>query len=235
VVGWEGRLSQSIFRHLLTKRAHRCSRDELLAAFWPDTSPDIARNRLQVAVSSLRRTFRNATDARIIEYEDETYRISSDVHLVVDTERFETAMRSAQTAHRSGDRERALSLYRDAIRTYRGDFAPDALYEEWTLLTRERFRILYLDALDRASHLELAFGLLDACIDTAQRMLDQDPCREDAHRLLMYCYAEQRRPHLVDQQFQFCTRVLRGVLDAHPSPETMRMYLDSRERATQRW
>jgi DNA-binding SARP family transcriptional activator len=42
----------------------------LLDAFWPDVAPDVARNRLQAAVSGLRRTLRETTDLHVIEYAD---------------------------------------------------------------------------------------------------------------------------------------------------------------------
>jgi DNA-binding SARP family transcriptional activator len=51
-----------------------------------------------------------------------------------------------------------------------------------------------------------------------------DPCREDAHRLLMRCYADQGRTYQALRQYEFCCRMLRATLDAGPDPETVEVY-----------
>jgi DNA-binding SARP family transcriptional activator len=55
-----------LYTPLLCRRRHTYSRDELLDAFWPDIAPDVARNRLQIAISGLRRTLREVTNLHVI-------------------------------------------------------------------------------------------------------------------------------------------------------------------------
>jgi len=207
-----------VLRYLLARRRHTCSRDELLEAFWPDVAPDVARNRLQVAVSGLRRALREVTNLHVIEYAEGSYRISPELQVEVDVERFDKTLSTARSAERSGDLDSALIAYRDAMELYRGDFASDALYEQWTLLPRESLRITYSDALDQVSRIQLSVGRLDDCIATTHRMLGVDPCREDAHRLLMRCYASQGRAYQAIQQYEFCCRMLKGNLEVEPAP-----------------
>ncbi len=221
---WTGQRGTSVLRFLLSRRRHTCSRDELLDAFWPDVAPDAARNRLQVAVSGLRRALREVTNLHVIEYAEGGYRINPELRVDVDVERFEAMLSTARGAERSGDLDRALIAYRDAMELYRGDFASDAPYEQWTLLPRESLRITYIDALDRVSRIQLSVGRLDDCIATAHRMLDVDPCREDAHRLLMRCYASRGRSYQAIRQYEFCCRMLKGTLEVDPAPETTRLY-----------
>ena len=139
-------------------------------------------------------------------------------------ELFERGLRTAGDAERSGDRTAARTAYRAAAALYRGDFAADTPFEQWTLLPRESLRIKLVDALDRLSRLELADDLIDDCIATAHRMLGADPCREDAHRLLMRCYAAQGRIYQALRQYEFCSRVLAVTVDAAPAPDTTRLY-----------
>lgn len=73
---WTGQRGRSVLRYLLSRRRHTCSRDELLAVFWPDVAPGAVRNRLQVAVSGLRRTLREVTNLHVIEYAEGGYRIN---------------------------------------------------------------------------------------------------------------------------------------------------------------
>jgi DNA-binding SARP family transcriptional activator len=55
-------------------------------------------------------------------------------------------------------------------------------------------------------------------------MLDIDPCREDAHRLLMRCYAEQGRVYPAMRQYEMCRRILRSTVDAEPATGTTQLY-----------
>ena len=141
VTSWTGQRGTSVLRYLLSRRRHACSRDELLEEFWPDVTPAAARNRLQVAVSGLRRVLGEVTNLHVIEYADGGYRINPELRVSVDAERFEEALSRARDAERSGDPDGALVAYGEAIGLYRGDFASDAPYEQWTLLPRESLRI----------------------------------------------------------------------------------------------
>ena len=191
-----GQRGLSVMRYLLSRRRHACPRDELLAEFWPDVAPSVARNRLQVAVSGVRRALLDVTNLHVIEYADGGYQINPELRVETDVGRFEAALSAARSAERAGDPPGALAAYRDAIGHYRGDFASDSPYEQWTVLPRESLRLGYIDALDRlSSRIQFGSGQLDDCIATGHRMLDVDPCREDAHRLLMRCYAGQGRAY----------------------------------------
>src|SRR5215813_7619150 len=224
VTSWNGQRGMSVLRYLLARRQYACSRDELLEEYWRDVPVDAARNRLQVAISGLRRAFRDVTALNVVEYADGRYRINQELKVEVDVELFGRGLRAAGAAERSGDREGARTAYHEAVALYRGDFAADAPFEQWTLLPRESLRIKLLDALDRLSRLELADRRIDDCIATAHRMLDVDPCREDAHRLLMRCYAAQGRIYQALRQYEFCSRILRATVDADPAPDTTRLY-----------
>jgi DNA-binding SARP family transcriptional activator len=224
VTGWTGRRGTSVLRFLLSRPRHGCSRDELLAAFWPDVVPTTARNRLQVAVSGLRRVLQEITDLQVIEFADGGYRINPELLVDVDVERFEAALAAASRAERDGDGDGSLAALQEAVGLYRGDFASDAPYEQWTLLPRESLRITYIGALDRVSRIQAAQGRLDDSIATGLRMLAVDPCREDAHRLLMRCYARQGRPYQALRQYDFCRRILQATLETEPVPEPTRLY-----------
>jgi DNA-binding SARP family transcriptional activator len=160
----------------------------------------------------------------VIEYADGSYRINPELLVDVDVERFNQALSVARAAERAGAFDRALAAYRDAIERYGGDFAADAPYEGWALLPRESLRMAYIDALDRMSRIQLRMNRLEDCIATGLRMLAVDPCREDAHRLLMSCYAAQGRTYQALRQYDLCRRMLRATLETGPTEETTRLY-----------
>jgi DNA-binding SARP family transcriptional activator len=224
VATWGGQRGVSVLRFLLSRRGHTSPRDVLLAEFWPDVAPDAARNRLQVAISGLRRALLEVTNLNVIGYADGCYRVNPEFRVVTDVDRFEAALSTAGHAERSGDRQGALVAYQEAIEYYRGDFVSDAPYEQWTILPRESLRMTYIDALDRISRIQLGSGRLDDSIATGHRMLDVDPCREDAHQMLMRCYARQGRVYEAMRQYEFCRRVLRAILQTEPGSKTTQLY-----------
>jgi DNA-binding SARP family transcriptional activator len=228
VTRWNGPRGLSVLRYLLYRPRHECSRDELLEEFWPGVSESAARNRLQVAVSGVRRALQAVSPVPVVEYADGGYRIVADVRVEVDIERFAARIAAARSAERASDLDTALARYGEAVDLYRGEFAADAPYEGWTLLPRETLRIEYLDVLDRCLRLQLAADRVDDVVATAHKMLDVDPCREDAHRVLMRCYARQGRPYQALRQFEFCSRVLRATLDLAPEARTVALYQEIR-------
>jgi DNA-binding SARP family transcriptional activator len=228
VTAWQGRRGRSILQFLLARPRRACSRDELLATFWPEVTPEVARNRLQVAVSGLRKAFGKVTGVNVVEYAGGSYRINPALALDVDVDRFEGAVAAAREARRGSDTDGALVAYREAVACYRGDFAVEAASQSWTLVPRENLRIAHLDALAGIAHAEFARGAHDECIAAAQRMLEADPCREDAHRLLMRSYLRQGRTYQAHRQYDFCRKVLRSTLGVEPAPDTTQVYDDVR-------
>lgn len=224
IASWPGRRGASVLRYLLYRRQHACARDELLGEFWPDVPVGAARNRLQVAVSGLRRAFAGVTAVNVVEYAAGGYRTSPQVHVEVDVEGFEQHIAAGVAADRAGDRGAARTAYRRGIALYRGDFAVEVPFEQWTLMPRESLRIKLVDALDRLTRIDLSDHRLEDCITTAHRILDVDPCHEDAHRLLMRCYAGQGRVYQALRQYDMCVRVLRATIDSEPTPGTVRLY-----------
>jgi DNA-binding SARP family transcriptional activator len=213
-----------LLKYLLTHHPRPQQRDVLMDIFWPGVDPDRARSRLHVALSGLRRSFRGIVDAPVVEFRSGAYQISSAVEVRTDVEEFEQVAATAAEAQQAGDTEKSIELCEWAIATYRGDFLADEPYEEWTLLRRETLRIKYLDLLDRLTALYLDGDRIGECIGAAQQILHQDACREDAHRLLMRCYARQGRLHQVSRQFELCTRAMESGLGCGPSEATASLY-----------
>jgi DNA-binding SARP family transcriptional activator len=221
---WHGARGLALFKYLLTHRARSCPRDVLMDVFWPDVSPDQARNRFHVALSALRRSLRAVGDIPIVEFRNGTYGLNPELELQVDVDDFRRLVETGEHAQGDGDADAAIECYGQAVTLYRGDLLAESPYDDWALLPRETLRVTYLDVLDRLAALHLAKGSLGPCIAVAQLILQQDPCREDAHRLLMRCYAQQGRVHEALRQFEFCSRALATTLGSGPSRATVELH-----------
>jgi DNA-binding SARP family transcriptional activator len=224
VSAWDGARGLTLFKYLLAHRGYPCPRDVLMDVFWPDVSPDQARNRFHVALSALRRSLRAVGDIPVVEFRDGAYGLNPELELQVDVDQFESLVETAQHAQQDGDSEAAITCYTQAVTLYRGDLLAETPYDDWALLPRETLRVTYLDVLDRLAALHLAKDSFGPCIAVAQLILQQDSCREDAHRLLMRCYAKQGRVHEALRQFEFCSRALVTTLGTGPSRATVELH-----------
>ncbi len=212
------RRSRNLLAYLVMHRAQPVLRDVLMETFWPDVSEKAARNSLNVALFNLRRAFKAGLDLDIVQFENGAYQINPAVELWVDADAFLHTIEAGQsTVAQAGE---SVAAFEVAIALYRGDFLADAPYEDWAAHTREWLRMMYLDALDQLSRTYLERGQHAACISLCQLILAKDNCREDAHCLLMRCYARQEQHHLALRQYEACATALQRELSVQPTPAT---------------
>lgn len=223
VESWPSGRGRSIFKYLLTHRERPVPRDVLMDLFWPDASPESARNNLNVALHGLRQAFRSLDEIQVVIFEDGAYRLNYDLCVWLDVDEFERRFQTGRRLEASGQLASAAAEYEIVIGLYQDDFLVDDPYEEWPVLTRERLRVTYLEALDRLSQMYYSQGQYAACANLCQLILARDNCREDAHCRLMRCYSRQGQQPLALRQYQMCVEALRSELDVEPSPTTIEL------------
>ena len=217
---WSSARTRSLFGYLLTHRQPWPAREVLMDVFWPEKSPKASRNSLNVAIHGLRRVLGEAKDVPVIVYSGGTYRLHPDVRLWLDVEEFDKLVERGRLHEDAGETDQATAAYEFATGLYRGEFLADDPYDDWAALIRERLRLAYLDALGRLSNLHFNAGRYAASANLCQRIIEQDPCREDAYRRLMRCYARHGQPHLALMQYTSCVRVLAEELGIGPDRAT---------------
>jgi DNA-binding SARP family transcriptional activator len=224
VEDWPSARCRSLFGYLLTHREPWPQREVLMEVFWPGSSAEASRNSLNVAIHALRRTLRSITDMPIVVHDCSVYRINRDVRLWLDVEAFESHVKRGRRFEDAGELDKAMRDYEFAASLYRGDFMADDPYEDWAALTRERLRLAHLEALSRLSNLYFSAGNYTACVGLCQRIIERDPCREDAHRRLMRCHSRQGMPHLALMQYRVCARALADELGVETDPATTELH-----------
>lgn len=212
--------ARAVFAYLVTHRDALVSRDQLMDQFWRDALPRDARNSLNVALHSFRRACKEASHAAIIVHADGFYNISKDLEVWTDVHEFLNLVERGQQLEAASRTALAIEAYEQALALYQGDFLADCPYEDWSVLMREKMRLLYLDVLDRSSVIYLSNGQFGACVTLCQLILSRDNCREDAHGRLMIAYARQDQHHLAIRQYQVCIEALRKELDVPPNEKT---------------
>jgi DNA-binding SARP family transcriptional activator len=230
VEDWPSARCRSLFGYLLTHRNPWPPREVLMEVFWPGSPPEASRNSLNVAIHGLRRTLRTITDLPVIVHAGGGYRINQDLRLWLDVDAFDSRVESGRRLEYAGETDKTLREYEFAGSLYRGDFMAEDPYEDWAALTRERLRLAHLDMLGRLSNLYFNAGHYTPCATLCQRIIERDPCREDAHRRLMRCYSRQGQPHLALMQYRACARALANELGVETDPATRELFQQIRRR-----
>ena len=224
---WGRQKTRSLLKLLLTRSGGVFSRDEILEALWPDTSPEAAERSLRVTVSLLRRTLEpdleRGSDSRYILRRRPGYVFDRDVGCEVDAWEFEERRVKAEAAWEAERFDRAIEEYRGALDLVRGEFLAEDPYEEWAMEARGVFQERRLSVFSRLSECLALRGRYTEAVEVCNRALALDEFSEDLHRRLMlyhYCAGEQA---LALQEYRRYARTLKEELSIAPSPELIRL------------
>ncbi|WP_420641627.1 AfsR/SARP family transcriptional regulator [Candidatus Leptofilum sp.] len=222
---WSGNKCKSIFKHMIMNRHRPVRHDVLMEQFWPDETPDAARRNMYQTVYLLRQALQqDDADFQFILCQDGTYSFNDELDIWVDSTLFEEQYAYGLQLEKEGDMETAVQAYTTADELYSGDFLAEDIYDEWTLVHRERIKHAHLDLLDRISQHYWATQQYPQCITVCKKILQGDSCREDIHRRLMRAYLHQGQRHLAIRQYHRCVELLAQELDVEPMPATSQLF-----------
>jgi DNA-binding SARP family transcriptional activator len=150
--------------------------------------------------------------------EDGYYRLNTEAGVRVDMACFDRLADTGDEQARAGDLASAAACYALAIRHYHGDLSVADDVE--SIVERERLRSRYLSLLARVADYHYGARDYDTCLEYAGCLLASDPCREDAHRLVMRCHVRRGERAQALRQYRLCQDILRAEFDAVPEPAT---------------
>lgn len=218
-----GGKTERLLSFLALEQYHRVSRDWLLEALWPDTDVPQAARALNSLVYAIRRLLGDVLEgAALLAYTAGAYQLNTDAGVVVDFEGFDASVDLAERDFQAGDAAGSLRHSLDAINRYRGDLC--AAENVRGLVERERLRARFLSVLVRVADHYFREEDYRTALTYALRLLLYDPCREDAHRLVMRCHVRLGERAQAFRQYQTCQRLLRDEFGAHPEPLTEELF-----------
>jgi DNA-binding SARP family transcriptional activator len=201
-----GRL-ESLMAYLLLHRDAPQPRQRVAFRLWPDSTEQQAHTNLRKVLHNLRRALPDAD--HWIDVTPRTLRWRAEAGLWLDVEEFERAIGE-------GRLEEALDLYAGELLEER--------YDEWLSDDRQRLAGLHLDALERLAHEREQERRWADAIRFAERLVAEDPLREDSHRrLIALCHAAGDRARAL-RAYHVCASTLERELAIEPSPGTRRLY-----------
>ena len=223
---------RALFSLLALYRGQAVHRDRLLEPLWPDKIRKAALHNLNTGIYHLRHSLEpkleRGPDSLYIQRRGELYVLAGGRSHWLDVDAFENKLAAAQREDNPGRAER---LYRQAIALYRGKFLADLdAYQLDCWAERERYRQLYLDALEGLGDLLLAQRRSEDAMELYRKVLAEDPCREAAARKLMRLALQQGERTRALSQYARLEESLERELDVEPTEETRRLGQKARSR-----
>lgn len=218
-----GGKAQSLLAHLALRAKLGLPRDQILALLWPASDAALAGQSLNTLVYSLHRALGDALSGRPpILHHDGLYRLNAEDGVAVDVAAFDAAVDDGDRATRAGDEVTAFASYRGAAALYLGDLVLASDVHQ--VIERERLRARYLAIRAQLADHRFSDGDFRGALESALELLAHDPCREDAHRLVMRCYNRLGQRAQAMRQFRLCRDVLAAEFEAVPEPATEELY-----------
>ena len=220
-----GGKTEALLAHLGLGGDYGVPRDVLLHAIWPRSDAALAAQALNSLVHSLRNLLGEALcGAPPVVQTGGHYRLNEAAGVGVDVVRFKLLVSRAEGSEQAGQIDTAVSLYEQAVQLYDGELSGAAGGGARVLLERERLRAICHRALLRLSDYAYARQDFAASMVHALALLAHDPCREDAHRLVMRCHVRLGERSQAVYHYRTVQAILRGEYDAEPEPATTALF-----------
>jgi DNA-binding SARP family transcriptional activator len=198
-------------------------REMLLCSLWPESDTPLASQSLHSLVYSLHTLLGDEIGgAAPVVNCGGTYRLNAGAGVGVDLANFEALALLGDRQRRADDQLSASVSYEEAIALYRGDLCGGS--DLAAIVERERLRGMYLTLMARLADFYQQRGDPGAALAHALRLLQCDPCREDAHRRAMQSYVRLGERAQALRQYRLCERVLRAEFDIAPEPATQALF-----------
>jgi ATP/maltotriose-dependent transcriptional regulator MalT/DNA-binding SARP family transcriptional activator len=168
--------------YLMTRPGFTATREQVLEGLWPDSPPEVGTNSLHQTIYFLRRELEPA-------YSEESspgyVRLEGEL-VWLNPELVDSASRQFLGLVSTSRLDHAACA--EAIKLYRGRFAPEFEYEEWAISSREALHAAYFEVVERTVRVLASEGQWLRGAETARQALAVDPSAEAIERNLISLY-----------------------------------------------
>ncbi|MEZ4869681.1 MAG: BTAD domain-containing putative transcriptional regulator [Caldilineaceae bacterium] len=227
LTGFQSDKARALLAYLALEADRVHSRAQLAGLFWPDLSEQRARAYLRHAVANLRKILGdNAHPQPFLLVTRATLQWNPQAQTTVDALLIEQRLATPQSPFD----QNAATQWEAMITGYTapllaGFYVNDCPeVEEWLLLRRERLHRLVVMALHQLTTYYTGRHAYRQAIQWAQRLVELDPWREEAHRQLMDLLAQDGQRSAALAQYEQCRHLLATELGVTPGAETQTLY-----------
>ncbi|HEX7317454.1 MAG TPA: BTAD domain-containing putative transcriptional regulator [Pyrinomonadaceae bacterium] len=222
---WVTRRARDILCFIASRRHRRVSKDTIIDTFWGESDFGSVEKNFHPTISHIRKALNSNQPLKqnFVLYRDGDYQLNPEFSYRIDTEEFDRLVAEGDAARRARDTEVFVKAYEKAASLYRGDFMQGS-YDEWVEEQRTYCREQYLRILELLARTAQKAEDWARALTLSQRILREDPFREDVHCHLMRAHAAQGNRVAVREQYETLRKLLRKELGVEPASETQRVY-----------
>jgi pimeloyl-ACP methyl ester carboxylesterase len=216
-----GRKTKQVLEVLLVHDGAPVAKDRIADLIWGEALPRDWPRTLEAYVSVLRKHLcgDRSLARRLLVTEPGAYRFGAE-SADIDVRRFDDLVARA-AAEAPGDRREMLEA---ALGLVRGPLLADEPYADWLEPTRRLYAERVMTAQLDCAEERLVGGDSRGALELARSVLDREPTRERAHRLVMLSYHANGEPDAARRAFDECRTEISRSLGVEPLPETTRVY-----------
>jgi DNA-binding SARP family transcriptional activator len=222
---WTTRRARDILCFISSRRHHRTAKDAIIDTFWAEEDLKSVEKNFHPTVSHIRKALNSNQPFKqnFIVYRDGDYQLNPDFSYSIDTEIFERFINDGEAARRERDFDRCIDCYEQAVALYRGEFMQGS-YDSWVEEQRSYYREQCLRMLESLAAVAEQKEEWPRSMDLAQRILREDPFREDIHCMLMRAQASLGNRVAVKEQYELLRGLLQKELGVEPALQTQKSY-----------
>ncbi len=222
---WTTKRARDIFCYIATSPFRRVDKDVLVDIFWRDEDPDTIEKNFHPTISHIRKALNsNQTfKQKYIVFRDGAYQLNPELIYSIDTENFEEQIALAEKAKKANNNEIFIEHLEAAQKIWRGEFLA-GVYEDWADERRNYLAEQYVRVINALAKSAFAERKWARALKFIGEILQTDPFREDAQRLMMKVYAAQGNRAAIIEQYETLQKLLKSDLGVNPAPETVRVY-----------
>ncbi|HEX8558849.1 MAG TPA: BTAD domain-containing putative transcriptional regulator [Pyrinomonadaceae bacterium] len=225
---WTSKRARDILCFIASRQHRRASKDTLIDTFWREDDPESVEKKFHPTISYIRKALNSNQLLRqnFLLYKDGEYLLNPDLSFRSDAEEFDRLVAEAAAARRRGQTERCHQAYEEAVALYRGEFM-QGTHDEWVEEQRAYYRDQCLRMLAKLAAAAQEAGEWERSLALAQKILRDDPYREEVHCRVMRAHAALGDRVAVKEQYETLRGLLLEELGVEPAQETQRIYRES--------
>jgi LuxR family maltose regulon positive regulatory protein len=222
---WTTRRARDILCFIVSRRHHRASKEIIIDTFWGENEFAAVEKNFHPTVSHIRKALNSnqALKQNFLLYRDGDYQLNPEFSYCIDTDDFERLMADGESARRERDFTRCIDCYQQAIDLYRGEFMQGS-YDPWVEEQRVYYKEQYLRMMEALAAVAQKTEDWMRSLQLAQRILRDDPFREDIHCMIMRAHAALGNRVAVKEQYESLRGLLQKELGVEPAQQTQKAY-----------
>lgn len=208
ISNWQTREARDLFLFLLQSKP--LTKEQIALEFWPDISPARLKMRFKINMYRIRR----ALGPEVILFENDRYGFNQTIDYTWDRKRADALLQSIRDA-KPGEKTSLLTQLTGLLK----NAYLDDVDAEWVVSDRLRYQDLYRDLMLELAGIYLNEGRHQECLEIAKIVLNSDPLREAAHRMIIQAYASLHNLSGMILQYREYQETLMAELGIQPSSE----------------